>query len=35
MREGQLRCVIDAANVNATELEQLYLEEMGWRPEKR
>jgi ABC-2 type transport system ATP-binding protein len=29
MRQGKLRCMIDAADVTASELESLYLEEMG------
>jgi ABC-2 type transport system ATP-binding protein len=29
MREGRLRRMIDAADITASELENLYLEEMG------
>lgn len=32
MREGRLQRMIDASDINASELENLYLEEMGRRP---
>ena len=32
MRDGRLRRMIAAADIDAIELERLYLEEMGWQP---